>query len=234
MGGVASRPVLNIPTSLGEARAIQEVVAREAEAAPRIPLDRVHSVGGADASYSPDGMTIHGAAVVLALPSLEILDRGTSSCGVRFPYRPGYFAFREGPALLGAVAALARKPDLLLVDGHGLAHPRRAGIAVHLGLLLGIPSVGVAKRPLAGDAAIPGPAPGSAVPVIDRGEVIGVALRTRAGSRPVYVSPGYATDLDTAMAVVLSATAGFRIPAPLREAHRVSRELRARGLPRPT
>ena len=220
------RPVLRIPGTLGEARAIQEVVAREAAAAPRISLDQVHTVGGADASYSRDGKMVHAAAVILGLPSLAVLEESTCSCGVCFPYLPGYFAFREGPALVGAVGALKQKPGLLLVDGHGLAHPRRAGIAVHVGLLLGIPTVGVAKGLLCGDAAVPGLARGSMAPVMDEGGVIGMALRTRAGSRPVYVSPGYATDLETTVAVILSTTAGFRIPAPLREAHRISRVVR--------
>ena len=222
-------PVLGIPGNPGEARAIQEAVAREAAAAPRIPLDRVHTIGGADASYSLDGKMVYAAAVVLGLPSLAVLEQSTCSCEVHFPYLPGYFAFREGPALVRAVGALRQEPGLLLLDGHGLAHPRRAGIAVHVGLLLGIPTVGVAKGLLRGDAAEPGPARGSMAPVRDEGEVVGMALRTRAGSRPVYVSPGYATDLETAVAVVLSTTAGFRIPAPLREAHRISRVVRERA-----
>jgi deoxyribonuclease V len=233
MGGLLRLP-MRIPETLGEARVVQEAVAREAAAAPRVSLERVRSVGGADASYSPDGLTVHAAVAVFGLPGLGLLEQATFSCAAPFPYLPGYFAFREGPALAGAVLALAQRPDLLLVDGHGLAHPRRAGIAVHVGLILGIPSVGVAKRSLTVDAPSPGSARGSAGPVLDRGEVVGMAVRTRAGSRPVFVSPGYATDLETALAAVLSTTAGFRIPEPLRAAHRFAREAGRRAFLHPS
>ena len=234
MGGLSRLP-MRTPGSLGEARAIQEAVAREAAAAPapRISLDAVRHVAGADASYSPDGRTAHAAVAVFRFPDLDLLERSTFSCEVTFPYLSGYFAFREGPALIGAVLALGQRPDLLFVDGHGTAHPRRAGIAVHVGLLLGIPSVGVAKRPLGGGMLLPGPARGSAAPVMNRGEVVGMAVRTRTGSRPVVVSPGYATDLETAVAAVLATTAGSRIPAPLREAHQISREVLSKALSRP-
>jgi deoxyribonuclease V len=168
--------------------------------------------------------------VVLALPGLGLLEHRTFSCEAPFPYVPGLFFFREGPALIGAARLPGESPDLLLVDGHGLAHPRRAGIATHVGLLLGVPTVGVADRPLAGRAAEPGPGRGSAAPVLDGGEVTGLAVRTRAGARPVLVSPGYATDLETSLGVVLATTAGYRLPEPLRVAHRISREARAEYL----
>ena len=221
------RPVsLEIPETPGEARAVQEAVAREVEAAPVISLDGVGSIAGADASYSPDGGMVHAAVAVVGLPDLNILERCWVSREVRFPYLPGYFAFREGPALIAAVGALGERPDLLLVDGHGRAHPRRAGIACHVGLILGIPTVGVAKRILSGDRVPIGAARGSLTPLMDRGEVVGMAVRTRSGSRPVYVSPGYATDLGTSVEAVLATTKASRLPAPIREAHRLSREVR--------
>jgi deoxyribonuclease V len=220
------RTPLKIPASLDEARAVQEEIARAVEAAPRISLDRVKRIAGADASYSPDGRTVHAAVAVLGLPDLNLLERCWVSGEVLFPYVPGFFAFREGPAIISAVGALARRPDLLIVDGHGRAHPRRAGIASHVGLLLGIPTVGVAKRLLSGEPAELGPARGSACPLRDRGEIVGMAVRTKAVSRPVYVSPGYGTDLETSVAAVLATTRTSRIPAPVREAHRISREIR--------
>jgi deoxyribonuclease V len=224
------RTPLDIPESLDEARAIQEAVAEAVEAAPALSLDRVKSIAGADASYSPDGRTVHAAVAVFGIPDLNLLERCWVSGEVLFPYLPGFFAFREGPAIISAVGALTRKPDLLLVDGHGRAHPRRAGIASHVGLLLGIPSVGVAKRILHGGPAELGPARGSLCPLRDMGEIVGMAVRTKAMSGPVYVSPGFGTDLETAVAAVLATTRSSRIPAPVREAHRLSREVRRSSL----
>jgi deoxyribonuclease V len=217
---------LKAPASLDEARTIQEEIARAVEAAPPVSLDGVRCIAGADASYSPDGRTVHAAVAVLGLPDLNVLERCWVSREVPFPYVPGFFAFREGPAVISAVGALSRRPDLLLVDGHGRAHPRRAGIATHVGFLLSIPTVGVAKRILLGDPVEFGPARGSASPVWDRGEIVGKAVRTKAGSRPVYVSAGHAIDLETAVEAVLATTGASRIPAPIREAHRISREVR--------
>ena len=161
---------------------------------------------------------------------LNVVERCWVSREVPFPYVPGFFAFREGPAVISAVGALSRRPDLLLVDGHGRAHPRRAGIATHVGFLLKIPTVGVAKQILLGDALEFGPARGSSSPIWDRGEIVGMAVRTKAGSRPVYVSPGHAVDLETAVEAVLVTTGTSRIPAPVREAHRISREVRRRQI----
>jgi deoxyribonuclease V len=217
---------LKAPATLDEARTIQEAIARAVEDTPPISLDGVRCIAGADASCSPDGRTVHAAVAVLGLPDFNVLERCWVSREVPFPYMPGFFAFREGPAIMSAVGALSRRPDLLLVDGHGRAHPRRAGIATHVGFLLSIPTVGVAKQILSGDSVEFGPARGSASPIWDRGEIVGMAVRTKAGSRPVYVSAGHAMDLETAVETVLAATSTSRIPAPIREAHRISREVR--------
>jgi len=221
-----SRALLKIPASLDEARAIQDAVARAAEATPPVSLDGMRCIAGADASYSPDGRTVHAAVAVLGLPDLNVVERCWVSGEVPFPYVPGYFAFREGPAIISAIGALSRQPDLLLVDGHGRAHPRRAGIATHVGFLLSIPTVGVAKQILLGDVVELGPARGSVSPIWDRGEIVGMAVRTKGGSRPVNVSAGHAIDLENAVAAVLATTSTSRIPAPVREAHRISREVR--------
>ncbi len=224
---------LEIPRSLGEAMAVQELIAREAGAAPPVALDRVRRIAGADASYSPDGRFVHAAVAVLGLPDLAVLESRWASREVHLSYLPGFLAFREGPAILSAFGALGTEPDLLLVDGHGRAHPRRAGIATHLGLLLGIPSIGVAKRILTGSAAEPGPERGEVSPILDEGEILGMAVRPKEGARPVYVSPGYAMDPETAVKAVLSTTPDSRLPAPLREAHRISREVRQSFDPSP-
>ena len=223
MGGPSVRN-LRVPDSLDEARAIQERVAREVEAARPVTLDGVMSLAGADAAYSTDGRTVHAAVAVLSCPGLDVLERSLVSLETSFPYLPGFFAFREGPAIVAAVEALTRPPDLLLVDGHGRAHPRRAGIACHVGVCLRIPTIGVAKRVLVGDVGDIGLARGSVSPICDGDEVIGMAVRTRAGSRPVYVSVGYAIDLETAVRVILSASPASRIPHPIGEAHRIASE----------
>jgi deoxyribonuclease V len=219
------RTLLGIPRSLDEARAIQESVRQEVAAAPCVSLEDVRTVAGADASYSPDGTRIIAAVAVLGYPDLDTLDSCWVSRESPFPYLPGFFAFREGPAIVSAVAGLTRRPDLLLVDAHGRAHPRGAGMACHVGLALGIPTVGVAKRVLAGTAEEPGPDRGSVSPLRVLGEVTGMAVRTRSGSRPVFVSAGFAMDLETSVAAVLSMTGSFRVPAPIREAHRIAREV---------
>ena len=218
-----------IPADLGEAAAIQEAVARASEKVPPASLAGMRYIAGADASYSPDGRMVHAAVAVLDFPDLAVVDRCRVTGEVTFPYVPGFFAFREGPAILSAVGALARRPDLLLVDGHGRAHPRRAGIATHVGFILKIPTIGVAKRILTGEVREVGAARGSSSPILGNGEILGMAVRTREGSRPVCISPGHAVDPETAVRVILATTGSSRIPAPLREAHRLSREVGRRS-----
>ena len=152
--------------------------------------------------------------------------------GVRFPYIPGLLAFREGPALLSACRMLSDKPDLWFFDGHGTAHPRRCGLACHMGILLDQPSIGVAKEPLGGwSVTLPPDRQGEFSPVREDGEVIGMAVRTVKGQKPVYVSPGHKTDLAQAVRLVLAFLGKSRIPAPLHEAHLLSREIRSRMRP---
>ncbi|WP_067049248.1 endonuclease V [Methanofollis ethanolicus] len=179
-------------------------------------------IAGLDAAYSADGRTVFGAAAVLAYPSLRFVEGATAAVPVTFPYIPGLFAFREGPSLLAALGRLTCRPDLLMVHGHGIAHPRRCGIASHLGVVTGIPSVGVADTLLCGEAGGPDASRGSASPVTEKGEVIGCAVRTRPCVRPAYVSPGHLIDLAGAVRIVLLTTPRFRTPEPLRAAHRLA------------
>jgi deoxyribonuclease V len=144
---------------------------------------------------------------------------------IRFPYIPGLFAFREAPALLKALERLNTRPQLLICDGHGIAHPRRFGLASHVGVLAGIPTVGCAKRRLCGSFADPDISRGSSSPLIDRGETVGTVLRTRTGVKPVFVSIGHRIDLSTAEQIVLSCTVRYRLPEPLRLAHRYAAAL---------
>ena len=195
----------------------REAAAIQRRLAPRLVLRaprglRVRLVAGVDAAYA--GGRVLAAAVVLRLPGLAEVERVVVSEPVRFPYVPGLLSFRESPALLRALRRLRVRPDLVLVDGHGVAHPRRFGIACHLGLWTGIPTVGVAKSLLVGEHAAPGRAAGSWAPLLHRGERLGVALRLRDGGAPVLVSPGHRADLRAAIRWTRRCAGGHRLPEP--------------------
>lgn len=179
-------------------------------------------IAGLDAAYSADGRTVFGSVAVLACPSLRVVEGATAAVPATFPYIPGLFAFREGPVLVAALDRLTCRPGLLMVHGHGIAHPRRCGIASHIGVVTGIPSIGVADTLLCGEVEEPGASRGSTAPVMDKGEVIGCAVRTAAAKRPVYVSPGHLIDLAWAVRTVLQTSPLFRTPEPLRAAHRLA------------
>lgn len=199
----------------------------QADLASRLILhwdDRpVTCVGGVDVSIK--GQIARCAVVVLRYPDLTVLTTATAVTSVTFPYIPGLLAFREGPAVLMAWEQLEHRPDLLLFDGQGIAHPRRLGIAAHMGLWLDCPTIGVAKSRLYGRHQEPGPNRGDRVWLYDErdpGQVIGAVVRTRAGVRPVYVSPGHRMDISNAVAFVLACCRGFRLPEPTRWAHRLA------------
>jgi deoxyribonuclease V len=150
------------------------------------------------------------------------MERRTAMLPVSYPYVPGLLTYREAPAALKALEALECEPDLLMFDGQGYAHPRRMGLASHLGLILARPSIGCAKSRLYGTADTPGPERGASCPLVDQGEIIGAVVRTRARVRPVYVSTGHLIDLDSAVSLVLETCRGYRLPEPTRLAHRLS------------
>jgi len=181
---------------------------------------RVSSVAGADVSMDPRGTRAAAAISVLSFPELTIREVVTVEGTVRFPYVPGLLTFREGPILLDAFRKLKIRPDVILFDGQGLAHPRGMGIATHVGLFLEVPTVGCAKSPLVKPRSEPGPRRGARSSIEREGRLVGVALRTRTGVRPVYVSPGHLADVPTSARLVLSCCRSFRIPEPLRSAHR--------------
>jgi deoxyribonuclease V len=158
--------------------------------------------------------------VLLTYPELETVETVRAERPLDFPYVPGLLSFREGPAVLAAFEKLSRLPDLAMFDGQGLAHPRKIGIASHMGVLLDLPAIGVAKSPLAVRGVEPGAEPGHWTPWSNRkGEVLAAAVRTKARSKPLYVSPGHRIDLATAVNFVLSCTRGYRLPEPTRQAH---------------
>ncbi len=183
----------------------------------------VTTVGGVDVAYT--GEQARAAILILSFPDLAPLAAVTADMPVYFPYIPGLLAFREGPVVLAAWEKLPIKPDLLLFDGQGIAHPRGMGLASHLGLWLETPSIGVAKSRLVGQHVEVGPHFGDQAELHDEtdpGRIIGAALRTRANTRPVYISPGHLIDLEHATAFVLACCRGSRLPEPTHLAHQVS------------
>jgi deoxyribonuclease V len=183
----------------------------------------VRTVAGVDISVLEKGRRApaRGAVVVLSYPELELLDQAVVEAEVTFPYVPGLLSFRETPVLLEPLSRV-RKPDLLLVDGHGFAHPRRFGLACHLGLLLDVPAIGCAKSRLIGEHAEPDRAAGSHTQVRDGGQVIGAVVRTRDGVNPVYVSVGHRIGLAEAVEWVLRCCRGLRLPETTRLAHQAA------------
>jgi deoxyribonuclease V len=208
------------PDTAAAARLIQEALA------PRVirkdKLGRVKQVAGVDVGFEDSGKTTRAAVVVLSFPDLVPIDQAIFRCPTRFPYVPGYLSFREVPAVLEALHLLASEPDLILCDGQGLAHPRRFGLACHLGVLTDIPSIGVAKSRLIGEHGPLPPGKGSWVPLTDKGETIGAVLRTRDNVSPVYVSIGHRISLASAIDYVLRCTPRYRLPETTRQAHRLA------------
>jgi len=179
-------------------------------------------IGGVDISVNRWTGTGKGAAVVLSYPGLEIVETKVVTDRIEFPYVPGLLSFREAPMILAALEKISVTPDLIIVDGQGMAHPRRMGLASHLGLFLGVPTIGCAKSRLCGECKEPGSEAGSYADLTDNGEVIGSVLRTKAGVKPVYVSIGHMIDLPSAIRWVLACCRGYRLPEPTRLAHQAA------------
>ena len=182
----------------------------------------VRYVAGVDISVNTAERKGRGAVVVLSYPDLRPVEQSVAEVGLTFPYVPGLLSFRETPVLMEAFARLSARPDLLLADAQGLAHPRRFGLACHLGLLYDVPTIGCAKSRLCGEHGEVGPAPGSRADLQDGPEVIGAVLRTREGVKPVYVSIGHRIGLGEAVEWVLRCCRGYRLPEPARLAHQAA------------
>ncbi len=179
----------------------------------------LRTVAGADVAYDPATGRLFAAVGAFDARRGDLVESASFEGPVQTPYVPGFLSFREGPALVAAIAQLRRRPDILLCDGHGRAHPRRFGLACHLGLALDIPSIGVGKSLLVGKHRRLGPGRGSAVRLVHQAEVIGLAVRTRDGVKPIFVSVGHRVSLATARRLVLRWSPRFRIPEPIRWAH---------------
>ena len=210
--------------NINPAQAIKIQEKLRVKAILRDDFKQISSIAGADVSYRKKGNKVCAAVVVMSFPELEVIEKACKTSAVRFPYVPGLLAFREIPVLLKAFKNIKSNPDLILVDGQGIAHPRRMGIASHLGVLLDKPTIGCAKTILFGKCQNPASKRGSYSHLRDKeGKVIGAALRTQNNVRPVYVSQGHKVSLKTALKVVLRCCLRYRIPEPLRLAHTVSK-----------
>jgi deoxyribonuclease V len=176
-------------------------------------------IAGLDISVNREQGTATGAAVVLSYPQMELVEAKIIAGSVDFPYVPGLLSFREAPLTLAACQQLSVTPDLFLVDGQGIAHPRRLGLASHLGLFLDVPTIGCAKSRLCGRHLVPPEEAGSYAELVDGDETIGAVLRTRTGVNPIYVSIGHRVDLEAAIYWVLECCRGYRLPEPTRLAH---------------
>ncbi|MEU3989339.1 endonuclease V [Streptomyces platensis] len=212
------------PADEAQARAVQDRLrphVRLDEAGPEPGFEG--TVVGVDVAYDDERDVVAAAAVALDARTRAVVDRATAVGQISFPYVPGLLAFREIPTVLDALGRLARTPDLVVCDGYGLAHPRRFGLASHLGVLTGLPTIGVAKNPFTFRYAPPGPERGATSPLLDGTEEVGRALRTQTGVKPVFVSVGHRTGLDRACAHALHLAAEYRLPETTRAADALCR-----------
>jgi deoxyribonuclease V len=210
---------------------VSEAVALQRELRDRLVLHpppgfAPRLVAGADISLDRDDPRGYAGIAVIDRETMETVDEATATAALGFPYVPGLLSFRELPLVEPAWARLRVRPDVLVFDGQGYAHPRRFGLACHGGVLFGVPSVGCAKTLLVGTHEPLGEERGARAELVDRGEVVGMAIRLRARTKPVYVSPGHLMDVATAVEVVLAVSAGYREPETTRRAHRLVNRLR--------
>lgn len=210
------------PRDIKEAKRIQLELRRKVKIAPLKKDPRL--IAGVDAAFIHD--KIIAAACLYEYPELMPVEDAFAVGNITFPYIPGYLSFREGPAVIEVVNKLSRKPDLILFDGQGIAHPSGMGIAAHVGVLLGMPSIGCAKSRLVGDYVEPGHAKGKFTKLVYKRETVGAVLRTRDNVKPLFISPGHLTDLKDAIRFVLACTDRYRLPEPLRKADALSKALK--------
>lgn len=215
----------------------QQAIALQSRLRQRVsltPLTKpIATIAGTDISFNKYEATIYAGIVVLRLPSLEVIEQVGIVSETYFPYVPGLLSFREAPAVLEAWAKLKTEPDAVMFDGQGIAHPRRIGIASHVGLMLERPTLGCAKSVLVGKYEEPEAPRGSWTPMLHRDEIVGAAVRTKLKANPIYVSPGHLIDLAGAVELTLQCDGGYRQPEPTRRAHLLVNALR-RGEVSPT
>lgn len=214
--------LLNFPNNIEDAKRIQNNLKNKVIICPLKKEPKF--IAGADAAFVED--KVIGTACLYSFPELKLIEENYFIAYSIFPYVPGFLSFREGPAIIQAIEKLTLKPDLLLLDGQGIAHPKSIGIASHIGVLLDIPSIGCAKSRLIGIYKEPGVKKGQYSELILNNQVIGFVIRTRENTRPVFVSPGHLIDIISAMEIVISCTTKFRIPEPIRRADILSKKIK--------
>jgi len=217
LANVRGRNLHSWQVTIDEAREIQRSLASQVLKRNEVSTPRL--IAGVDISAEDKSGTARGAVVVLRFPELALVERSVVQQRVSFPYVPGLLSFRETPLILAACERLTMTPDLFIADAQGIAHPRRLGLASHLGLLLDMPTIGCAKSILCGQHGKLGEEPGCYASLLDGDEVIGAALRTKRGTNPVYVSIGHKVDLEAALQWVMACLRGYRLPEPTRLAH---------------
>jgi len=211
---------MNWPTTPDEAIALQQQLRDQVILTD--DFDAIRTVAGVDVGFEENNTIARAAVVVLAYPELQPLDYVTARLPVTFPYIPGLLSFRETPVILEGLGQLRRQPDLVICDGQGIAHPRRFGIACHLGLEAGLPAIGCAKSRLTGQHGMLPEERGAGVPLLDGDEQIGIVLRTRSGTKPVYVSPGHRVSMASAVTLVMNCVTKYRLPETTRAAHNLA------------
>ncbi len=208
------------PSTAEAAIEIQQQLRQEVITQDQLPA--VKWVAGVDVGFEAEGSITRAAIAVLSFPVLQLRETAIARRPTHFPYIPGFLSFREVPAVLEALGQIRQTPDLLLCDGQGIAHPRRLGIASHLGLLVNLPSIGVGKSRLVGKYGAVPEERGGWTPLLHRGETIGAVLRTRPKTNPLFISPGHRISLETAIGYVMACTTRYRLPETTRYAHKLA------------
>lgn len=224
--GLESHDHLSWPNSAREA------IEHQAEMAQKIELfgnfDDLKYIAAVDTAYGRDAEVVYAAAVVFAFPEIVEVERSFRYNRVTFPYEPGLFYYREGPTMLEALARLETEPDVIIVHGHGVAHPRRCGIAGQVGVAMGKPTIGCARRLLAGTHRPVSPLKGSQQTIVMKSKEVGYAYRSKENVKPIFISPGHLCNLEQARDIVVRCIRGYRVPEPLRFAHLYANKFKRR------
>jgi deoxyribonuclease V len=215
---------MKFPLNIEEARKVQHELKKKARIVPLKKQPRI--IAGVDAAFTKN--RIVAVACLLTYPGLEPIEDRYAAQKITFPYVPGFLSFREGPAIIRAVKRLSVRPDIILFDGQGIAHPEGLGIASHIGVILDVPSIGCAKSRLTGAYNEPGARKGNQTSLCYKEKAIGKVLRTRDNVRPLFVSPGHLIDIDGAVDIVMKCVGKYRIPEPIRRADALSKKLKQR------